>query len=110
MFQDDEELQKRRVATSFLGMKITSVEKADSKREPTALSKYPAPAFLESKITRTVLNEKRHACPIMGVINKSGATSIVVGERDKLVDTSRTVIDAVRAGELDAAIEAAAKS
>ena len=42
-------------------------------------------------------------------LNKSGATSIVVGERDKLVDTIRTVIEAVRAGELDAAIEAAAK-
>ena len=42
-------------------------------------------------------------------LNKSGATSIVVGERDKLVDTIRTVIEAVRAGELDAAIEEAAK-
>ena len=41
-------------------------------------------------------------------LNKSGATSIVVGERDKLVDTIRTVIEAVRAGELDAAIEEAA--
>jgi hypothetical protein len=41
-------------------------------------------------------------------LNKSGATSIVVGERDKLVDTIRTVIEAVRAGELDAAIEGAA--
>ena len=42
-------------------------------------------------------------------LNKSGATSIVVGERDALPDTIRTLIEAVRAGELDAAIEAAAK-
>ena len=42
-------------------------------------------------------------------LSKSGATSIVVGERDNLVDTIHTVIEAVRAGELDAAIEAAAK-
>ena len=41
-------------------------------------------------------------------LSKSGATSIVVGEQDKLVDTVRTVIEAVRAGELDAAIEEAA--
>ncbi len=41
-------------------------------------------------------------------LSKSGATSIVVGEQDKLVDIIGTVIEAVRAGELDAAIEAAA--
>jgi hypothetical protein len=41
-------------------------------------------------------------------LDKSGATSIVVGERDKLVDIIGTVIEAVRAGELDAAIEEAA--
>ena len=41
-------------------------------------------------------------------LSKAGATSIVVGERDNLVDTIHTVIEAVRAGELDAAIEAAA--
>ena len=41
-------------------------------------------------------------------LSKSGATSIVVGERDKLVDIIGTVIEAVRAGELDAAIEEAA--
>jgi len=41
-------------------------------------------------------------------LNKSGATSIVVGERDRLVDIIGTVIEAVRAGELDAAIEEAA--
>ena len=41
-------------------------------------------------------------------LSKSGATSIVVGEQDNLVDTIHTVIEAVRAGELDAAIEEAA--
>jgi len=41
-------------------------------------------------------------------LSKSGATSIVVGEQDKLVDIIGTVIEAVRAGELDAAIEEAA--
>ena len=41
-------------------------------------------------------------------LSKAGATSIVVGEQDKLVDIIGTVIEAVRAGELDAAIEEAA--
>ena len=41
-------------------------------------------------------------------LNKSGATSIVVGERDKLVDTIHTVIEAACAGKLDTAIEEAA--
>ena len=41
-------------------------------------------------------------------LSKAGATSIVVEEQEKLVDTVRTVIEAVRAGELDALIEEAA--
>ncbi len=41
-------------------------------------------------------------------LDKSGATSIVVGEQENLVDIIGTVIEAVRAGELDALIEEAA--
>ncbi len=41
-------------------------------------------------------------------LSKSGATSIVVGEQENLVDIIGTLIEAVRAGELDAAIEEAA--
>ena len=41
-------------------------------------------------------------------LDKSGATSIVVGEQENLVDIIGAVIEAVRAGELDALIEEAA--
>ena len=42
-------------------------------------------------------------------LDKDGATSMVVDKRENLVATINLMIDAVHGGELDAAIEAAAK-
>ena len=42
-------------------------------------------------------------------LDKDGATSVVVDKRENLVATINLMIDAVHGGELDAAIEAAAK-
>ncbi len=52
--------------------------------------------------------EVRYGSKALG-LDKDGATSVVVDKRENLVPTINLMIDAVRNGELDAAIEAAAK-